>query len=187
MGVEPWPIIPTTEVGERILAAADDLFYTRGITAVGVDLIAEEARTTKRTLYQRFGSKDGLIEAYLRRRGSRWQQFLLDHLDATEWTVAEFFRRAEQWTRTHRRGCAFVNAWAEVGGEGPTGAAEAVRDEKRWMRELFVELAGGDRVTATAIHQLYEGAQVAATVLGEADAFRVADDAARVVMVGAAG
>ncbi|MDX2358316.1 helix-turn-helix domain-containing protein [Dietzia sp. PP-33] len=181
MGVEPWPIIPTTEVGERILVAADDLFYARGITAVGVELIAEEARTTKRTLYQRFGSKDGLVEAYLRRRGARWQRFLVDHLDATEWTVAEFFLRAEQWTTSHRRGCAFVNAWAEVGGEGPTGAAEAVREEKRWMRELFVTLTGGDRAEATAIHQLYEGAQVAATVLGEADAFRVAEGAARVL------
>jgi AcrR family transcriptional regulator len=182
VALEPWPIVATTDVGERILAAADDLFYSRGITAVGVELIAEEARTTKRTLYQRFGSKDGLVEAYLRRRGHRWQRYLVDHLDATDWTVTEFFRRAEQWAESHDRGCAFVNAWAEVGGAGETGAAEAVRDEKRWMRELFLTFAGGDRATATAIHQLYEGAQVAATVLGETDAFRIADEAAGVVM-----
>ncbi|MDV7999941.1 helix-turn-helix domain-containing protein [Rhodococcus sp. IEGM 1408] len=182
MALEPWPIVATTEVGERILVAADELFYARGITAVGVELIAEEAQTTKRTLYQRFGSKDGLVEAYLRRRGSRWQQYLVDHLDATGWTVTEFFRRAEQWAQSHHRGCAFVNAWAEVGGAGASAAAETIRDEKRWMRELLVTLTGGDRATAAAIHQLYEGAQVAATVLGEADAFRVADAAAGVVM-----
>lgn len=185
MAPEPWPIIPTTEVGERILEAADDLFYSRGITAVGVDLIAERARTTKRTLYQRFGSKDGLVDAYLRRRGSRWQQYLVDHLDATEWSLAEFFRRAEEWVRSNHRGCAFVNAWAEVGGAGRSAAAETIREEKRWMRELLVVLVGGDRVVAAAVHQLYEGAQVAATVLGEASAFRVADDAACVVVASA--
>lgn len=177
--LNPWPLIRSTEVGERILVAADELFYERGITAVGVELIADVAQTTKRTLYQRFGSKDGLVEAYLRRRGSVWQGYLIEHLDAAGWTVPEFFRRAEQWARTNQRGCAFVNAWAEVGGQGESRAAAAIRDEKRWMRDLVSELVGKGPDTAMAVHQLYEGAQVAATVLGEAEAFRVAADAAR--------
>ena len=182
MAPQPWPIVRSTDVGERILVAADDLFYHRGITAVGVELIAESAETTKRTLYQRFGSKDGLVEAYLRRRGSRWQHYLVDHLDTAGHTVTQFFRCAERWAGSHHRGCAFVNAWAEVGGAESSGVAEVIREEKRWMRDLLVELSGRDRRTATAIHQLYEGAQVAATVLGEADAFRVADDAAQVIL-----
>lgn len=187
MAPEPWPIVPTTKVGERILEAADDLFYSRGITAVGVDLIAEQARTTKRTLYQRFGSKDGLVDAYLRRRGSRWQRYLVDHLDATGWTLAEFFGRAEEWARSNHRGCAFVNAWAEVGGTGRSTAAETIREEKRWMRTLFGELVGGDRAAAAAVHQLYEGAQVASTVFGGTAAFRVAADAAQVIVAATEG
>lgn len=175
----PWPVVLSTEVGERILVAADELFYSRGITAVGVELVADRAETTKRTLYQRFGSKDGLVEAYLRRRGSVWQRFLVTHLDATAWTLEEFFRRAGQWTVSHDRGCAFVNAWAEMGGQGSSQAARAIRDEKRWMRELITHLVGGDETVAMAVHQLYEGAQVAATVLGEQDAFRVASAAAQ--------
>ena len=173
-----WPFVVSTEVGERILVAADDLFYSRGITAVGVELISDRAETTKRTLYQRFGSKDGLVEAYLRRRGSVWQRYLVEHLDATAWTPEEFFRRAGQWALSHDRGCAFVNAWAEMGGPGASRAADAIRDEKRWMRELITHLVGGDATLAMAVHQLYEGAQVAATVLGERDAFRVAFAAA---------
>lgn len=47
------------------------------------------------------------------------------------------------------------------------------------MRELLTRLVGGDGTLAMAVHQLYEGAQVAATVLGEQDAFRVASAAAR--------
>src|SRR6478672_8211712 len=50
----------------RILAAASDLFYRRGIRAVGVDAIAEAAGTNKMTLYRHFDSKDQLVAEYLR-------------------------------------------------------------------------------------------------------------------------
>src|ERR1700739_3903766 len=50
---------------ERILAAARELFYRRGIHAVGVDAIAEAAGTNKMTLYRHFESKDALVAACL--------------------------------------------------------------------------------------------------------------------------
>src|SRR5260370_16338857 len=52
---------------ERILEAARELFYRRGIHAVGVDAIAEAAATNKMTLYRHFASKDLLIAECLRR------------------------------------------------------------------------------------------------------------------------
>ena len=56
---------------ERILVAADQLFYGQGIRAVGVDAVAAEAGISKRTLYNHFPSKDELIAAYLVRRGAQ--------------------------------------------------------------------------------------------------------------------
>src|SRR2546428_9459025 len=53
---------------ERILAAADRLFYTQGIRAVGVDAVAAQAGVSKRTLYNHYPSKDALIAAYLQAR-----------------------------------------------------------------------------------------------------------------------
>ncbi|NEE13916.1 helix-turn-helix transcriptional regulator, partial [Streptomyces sp. SID7499] len=50
--------IVMTPAARRALAAAGRLFYDRGIHAVGVDLIAAEAGVTKKTLYDRFGSKE---------------------------------------------------------------------------------------------------------------------------------
>src|SRR4030088_2957993 len=50
---------------EGIRAAARELFYRRGIHAVGVDAIAEAAGTNKMTLYRHFASKDVLIAACL--------------------------------------------------------------------------------------------------------------------------
>ena len=51
---------------ERILRAARDLFYGRGIKAVSVDEIAAAAHTNKMTLYRHFTSKDLLVAEYLR-------------------------------------------------------------------------------------------------------------------------
>lgn len=51
---------------ERILNAACELFYSRGIRAVSVDEIAAAADTNKMTLYRHFESKDLLIAEYLR-------------------------------------------------------------------------------------------------------------------------
>jgi AcrR family transcriptional regulator len=51
---------------ERILNAACELFYSRGIRAVSVDEIAAAAQTNKMTLYRHFESKDLLVAEYLR-------------------------------------------------------------------------------------------------------------------------
>lgn len=160
----------TTPAGERILAAAEHLFVTQGITATGVDLIADRAGVTKRTLYQRFGSKDRLVAAYLTLRAHRWQREVLDLLDAAPplpapAAIRVVFDTARRRTSPGRGGCAFVNAWAEVGhADGP--AADAVRAEKAWMAELFTAIAG-DAEVARRIHQVYEGAQVLASITGD--------------------
>ncbi len=64
----------------RLIAAATNLFCQRGINAVGVDAIVEEAGTAKTTLYKLFGSKEHLVEAVLGRRG-RGLARLVHHLD----------------------------------------------------------------------------------------------------------
>jgi AcrR family transcriptional regulator len=68
---------PLTPAGERIATAAAELFYAHGIRAVGVDTIPATAGATKRTLYDRFGSKDALVTLYLVRRARHWQAFLV--------------------------------------------------------------------------------------------------------------
>src|SRR2546425_8099290 len=48
---------------ERLLAAADELFYGAGINTVGIDRVIEHAGVAKASLYDCFGSKEGLIRA----------------------------------------------------------------------------------------------------------------------------
>src|SRR2546425_9346731 len=68
---------------DRLLAAADELFYAEGVHVVGVDRIVERAGVTKASLYNAFGSKDELVRAYLenhfRRRQARISQILGAH------------------------------------------------------------------------------------------------------------
>src|SRR5271155_583753 len=66
---------PKSRVRDRIMRTASDLFYSRGIRAVGVDTIASEAGTNKMSFYRSFASKDELVAEYLRgeeREGWQW-------------------------------------------------------------------------------------------------------------------
>ena len=73
-------LAPLTPGGRRVLDAASQLFYERGIHAVGVDTIAEAAGVTKKTLYDRFGSKEALVVAYLQHRDARWREHVAQQL-----------------------------------------------------------------------------------------------------------
>ncbi len=46
---------------ERLLAAANELFYEEGVNTVGIDRIIERAGVAKASLYNTFGSKDALV------------------------------------------------------------------------------------------------------------------------------
>jgi len=53
---------------ERLLAAANELFYNEGVHTVGIDRVIEQAGVAKGSLYNTFGSKDELVRAYLETR-----------------------------------------------------------------------------------------------------------------------
>ena len=56
---------------ERLLDAANELFYAEGVHTVGIDRVIERAGVAKASLYNTFGSKDELVRAYLEGRHAR--------------------------------------------------------------------------------------------------------------------
>lgn len=156
---------PLTPAGRRILAAAEELFYHRGITAVGVDLIAEHSGVTKRTLYNQFGSKDRLVATYLAERDRRWQTLVRATVDACGDAVDAVtapFVALQTWNETNTRGCAFINALAELPDPSHPAYRVAV-DQKRWLLNLFTELAAAagcaePAALGTRLLVLHEGA-----------------------------
>src|ERR1700719_1688496 len=96
---------------ERIERAAARLFYRNGIHATGVELVAQQANVSKRTLYQHFASKNELVDNYLRgfdARGGAPTEKRLDDSDlpARERLLAIFDLRGAEVVR----GCPFHNA-----------------------------------------------------------------------------
>ncbi|MDV7215467.1 TetR/AcrR family transcriptional regulator [Streptomyces prunicolor] len=156
---------PLTPAGRRIVAAAEELFYDRGITAVGVDLIAEHSGVTKRTLYNQFGSKDHLVAAYLTGRDQRWRSVVRAAVDAGDTPVEAVtapFEALRTWRETNTRGCAFINALAEL--PDPAHPAHLIAaNQKLWLLNLFKELAvaagcAHPATLATQLLVLHEGA-----------------------------
>ncbi|MEI9947864.1 MAG: TetR/AcrR family transcriptional regulator [Pseudomonadota bacterium] len=130
---------------ERLLNAANKLFYEEGIHTVGIDRVIESAGVAKASLYSTFGSKDALVRAYLTQRMNerqkRIEQSMSGHTSPRARLLAIFDGLGELIARPTFRGCAFQRASAE----GPTGAAaQGVCDESRsWLRALLLELAQG--------------------------------------------
>jgi AcrR family transcriptional regulator len=179
-----------TPGARRILDVASELFYAHGIHAVGVDTIAAESGVTKRTLYDRFGSKDALVAAYLRARDERWRARVTAAVEAQDDPVrralAPFAVLADWVAEGTSRGCAFVNAFAELDDPGHPGRA-VIDDEKRWLRALFaVELAraGVAEPDALALQLLvlHEGGLVTHAVAAETGATGAAGEAARTLV-----
>ncbi|MFG2527282.1 TetR/AcrR family transcriptional regulator [Streptomyces sp. NPDC048516] len=161
--------ITMTPAARRALTAAERLFYERGIHAVGVDLIAAEAGVTKKTLYDRFGSKEQIVVEYLADRDERWRVFLAPYLDAAGPSpaagVLAVFDASRDWSAERgAKGCSMVNAHAEIS-DPSHPAYTIITAQKQWMLALFTELAGGaapgraERL-GRALMLLHEGALV---------------------------
>jgi AcrR family transcriptional regulator len=161
--------IAWTPKARTILETASRLFYECGIAAVGVDLIAEEAGVTKKTLYDRFGSKERLVVEYLRHRDERWRDFLNRRLaetsSAPQARLAAVFDASGAWMReAGDKGCSMVNAHAEIS-DPAHPAYRVIVDQKTWMLDLFRRLGReadltAPEETARTLMLLHEGALV---------------------------
>jgi AcrR family transcriptional regulator len=154
---------------ERLLAAANDLFYAEGVQTVGIDRIIERAGVAKASLYNLFGSKEELEAAYLASRHQETTTRLAEAMskfdDPRQKILSVFDAQAEQFSQPDFKGCAFVAASSEA----PAGGlVERAADEFRaWIRAMFTDLAEQAGATDSAslgrqLHLIYDGAGLAA-------------------------
>jgi AcrR family transcriptional regulator len=168
------PAGPTAR--ERLLAAANELFYAEGVHTVGIDRVIERAGVAKASLYNTFGSKDELVRAYLEgkhsqqaRRISRW----VERYDTPrERLLAVFESQGELFASPGYRGCAFVGASAESPGQL---VEQAAADYRGWLRSLLVDLATAAGVAAPEplarqLQMIYDGASLSARMDHDPDA-----------------
>ena len=173
-----WPAKQAMQ--ERILSTADRLFYSQGIRAIGVDTVAAEIGISKRTLYNYFPSKEGLVIAYLTRRYVVPKPTDDPPLDQI---LAAFDRLERGIAKENFRGCPFVNAVTELGDAVAKIAADVKEQRRLWFRELLSRLDATDADgLATQLTLLMEGAISAALVRRDPALARAAKAAATVLM-----
>ncbi len=108
----------STNLKDRILITASELFYSQGIRATGVDAIAKAAKTTKMSLYRYFPSKEDLVVAFLRKRDEDFRIWFVAQIDEKadnpKDKLVAIFDVINEWMAIPEfRGCAFINASAE--------------------------------------------------------------------------
>jgi AcrR family transcriptional regulator len=153
---------------ERLLAAANELFYAEGVQTVGIDRIIERAGVAKASLYNLFGSKEELVAAYLASRHDRTTGRLTETIEGIDdprlQILAVFDSQAQQYQHPDFNGCAFIAASTEAPSQG---LIEQAADQFRaWIRALFTDLAERAGASDPAnlgrqLHLIYDGAGLA--------------------------
>lgn len=164
---------PKVGVRDRLLDAADRLFYREGVRAVGIDRVLAEADAAKASLYQHFGCKDQLVASYLERRTvdarANIEAYLADTPPSQR--ALKFFDWVVAWAESKDfRGCPLQHTVTEL-----TDAAHPARavayGQREWFTERFLEwtMAAGvndAKATARALIVLFDGAVAGSEVDG---------------------
>ena len=166
------------DVRNRILDTARSLFYTRGVRAVGIDLIIAEARVAKASLYRHFRTKDELIAAYLAREDldfwQTWDRVAAKHAsDAQAELDAQLEWIGRRVARPGYRGCPQINVAAEFADiEHPARlvATNHKTELRRRLEALAARLGAPDpTLLGGQLAVLVNGAFVSSSILTAAE------------------
>jgi AcrR family transcriptional regulator len=178
------------EARERIVDSSYELFSQRGIQAVGVDEVVENAGVAKATLYRHFPSKDDLVLAFLERREELWTHELVEagaksRGSTPEGQLLAIFDVFDEWFRREDfEACSFISVLLELGPQHPAGKASMRHLEN--IRSIVHELAeeAGLRDPASfaySWHILMKGSIVSAAE-GDVEAAHRAQSMARLLI-----
>ncbi|MCJ1703753.1 MULTISPECIES: TetR/AcrR family transcriptional regulator [unclassified Rathayibacter] len=136
-------IRPRTEA--KLLDAAEELFFSRGIAATPIDAVLALAGVSAATLYRGYSSKEALVAAALARRQMAWLETWdaeIARADSDRERLLAVLPALERFReRPHgARWCAFLASSAEYL-DPPAELADAVRADTESLRGRLTELA----------------------------------------------
>ncbi len=175
---------------ERILQAAEELFYARGIHATGVAALIEAAHVSTRTFFVHFPTKNALVEEYLRRFESDKPLAAEAALERGDLTPAQrllaIFAPLETDSPALFRGCPFHNAAVEGAGQLPEVARLAQRHKQAFRDRLVATAAEAGATDPEGLGRqlavIFEGANALAASCNDADVFTDAQRAAKTLL-----
>lgn len=181
----------SSNLKERILQTASDLFYRQGIRATGVDAIVKAAGTTKMSLYHYFPSKNDLILAHLQKSGEEMHERILTGINQSAHEpkarlLAIFDVFSELLTLDGFSGCPFINAATEASSnEAPfkQASAEFYQNFRRLLAEIAAAAqARQPELLARQLVLLLSGAIIAEQMQRNSGAMSEARAAAEVLV-----
>ena len=130
----------------RILKAADRLFYQNGISQVSIDQIAEQAGVTKKTIYYHFDAKDTLIVAYLQYRDDTTLRWLIAQAEAagdnTDDQINALFAGLTGWAQSSAfEGCPIARAASDLAHQPDHPALAVGAAHKKKHLDWLIDLA----------------------------------------------
>jgi len=164
---------------ERLLDAAEALFYREGFHATGIDRIVAEAGVVRMTLYNNFRSKDALAAAVLTRRHERFVATVdtaVRGAPAGGATLALADAHGDWVARHGNLGCILIKAMGEYGAHAPSVYATAERCKEALIERIRTALMrdghSGTGSAPATVFLLLEGSNAAALVLGAHEAVK---------------
>ena len=178
----------SAETRQQIIDAAYTHFYQSGFINTGVDVIAEAAGITKRTLYQYFSCKDELIGVVLEHQHQlaveRIRQWADDISGEPEQMVIMLFEKFARWAgEAGWQGSGFTRAAVEFADLPGHPARTAARRQKRAVEQILSAKfdsrgLADSRTLARQILILVEGCQSLVLIHDSADYIAAARHAA---------
>lgn len=180
---------------ERILDAAEALFFRDGIAVTGVDRVAASAGVAIVTLYKHFGTKDNLLREVLARRLEAWTRHwdaAVDRAGSPEERLLAVFEAIETFRAAAgpTQWCCFLATASERpapadGRDDPV--FELIRQDTRLVTERLARLAADARcgdpdAVASMLLLLYNGVLASLLRGSPADPVAQARDTARLIV-----
>jgi AcrR family transcriptional regulator len=176
---------------QDLVDTAIQLFAEHGFHNTGIDLIAQEANVSKKTMYHHFRSKEELILAALKHHDGLFRNFFMRSVkglsDSPYEQLVGIFDVAHAWFSDKEfYGCMFINAIGEYANR-EDAIRNACQEFKSQMTSFIEELAieanaKNPTELAETLSLLLEGAIVTAQVAGRPNSAETAKVAAKVLI-----
>lgn len=167
---------------QHLIETALQLFYEKGIHAVGINQVLAEAGVAKQTLYNHFESKDSLLEAAIEHRDKMffsWFEQRVNSKPPGREAVLEVFDAIDDWINNRVPllsrfcGCFFINTCAEYSDPNHPVHQQCAKHKVKIMgllQRIALVLKGAEsdaNQLADALYLLKEGSIVKAHVEGD--------------------
>ncbi|WP_095100557.1 TetR/AcrR family transcriptional regulator [Pseudomonas sp. Irchel 3A5] len=180
----------TTAVQDKILQTAEQLIYTNGIHAMGMDLLVRTSGVARKSIYRYYATKEDVAVNALSARDVRWMNWFRTETDkatSPEARILEMFTVLKGWFESEGfRGCAFINTAGEIG-DAEDPIRQLAKAHKQKLFDYALELAQQLNIEqpealAKQLLILIDGAITLALVMGDHSAADSARDMAQVLL-----